>query len=256
MRTQENREGTLTGAWLKYWGIHKRSHNPPNRNTFPQHLEYLRMIELDSAYIPPIGYEESPKLYKRRLYTTIDTLIRNNQPRGGMRIQKAWKDLDWQQIWNNLHMAPVSEITKGEWYRIIHDISTNERLQKIRLSPTDKCGICQNTDTLTHRMTECGGGKIWRWTRNRLAMILRIDQRYIPNDWMRPHFGLWPPKRHRAVLWILAHHATYSSQQHRKVMTMEDFLDILRRQKWKIYQEPKRMDLVGNYLSILEPPTK
>jgi hypothetical protein len=61
MRTQENREGTLTGAWLKYWGIHKRSHNPPNRNTYPQHLEYLRMIEFDSAYVPPIGNGESLK---------------------------------------------------------------------------------------------------------------------------------------------------------------------------------------------------
>jgi hypothetical protein len=89
MRTQENREGKLTGAWLKYWGIYKRSHNPPNRNTFPQHLENPLMIEFDSAYIPPIGNGESSKQYKRRLYTTIDTLLRNNQPRRGERIQHA-----------------------------------------------------------------------------------------------------------------------------------------------------------------------
>jgi hypothetical protein len=36
---------------------------------------------------------------------------------------------------------------------------------------------------------------------------------------------------------------------------MEDYMDILSRQKWKIYQRPKRMELVGNYLNILELPT-
>jgi hypothetical protein len=36
---------------------------------------------------------------------------------------------------------------------------------------------------------------------------------------------------------------------------MEGYMDFLRRQKWKIYQRPKRMELVGNYLSILELPT-
>jgi hypothetical protein len=103
-------------------------------------------------------------------------------------------------------------------------------------------------------MTECGDGeRMWGWTRNKIAMILRMDPRYIPTDWIvRPNFRLWPPKRHRAVLWFVAQHATYRNKQHRQILTMEDYMDFLRRQKWKFYQRPKRMELVGNYLSILE----
>jgi hypothetical protein len=61
MRIQEHKGGTLTGAWLKHWGLHKRSSNPPKGNTLPTNLEYLRLIEIDSAYIRPMGNGESMK---------------------------------------------------------------------------------------------------------------------------------------------------------------------------------------------------
>ena len=32
------------------------------------------------------------------------------------------------------------------------------------------------------------------------------DPSRIPQDWiLRPQFHIWPPQRHRAVLWLLAH---------------------------------------------------
>jgi hypothetical protein len=145
-------------------------------------------------------------------------------------------------------MAPVIPTSKGEWYRIIHDlIPTNERLHKIRLSPTERCTLCNEKDTLQHRIIECGEGtKTWEWTCNKMAMILRLDPRYIPQEWiMRQQFRLWPPQKHRAILWFIGHIALYRGQQRRE-LTHNDFMDFLRRHKWKMYQEPKRREKVGN----------
>jgi hypothetical protein len=44
------------------------------------------------------------------------------------------------------------------------------------------CEICDGVDTLSHRITECGEGPVtWRWTRARIAAILRMDQAHIPD---------------------------------------------------------------------------
>jgi hypothetical protein len=151
-------------------------------------------------------------------------------------------------------MAPISTTAKGKWYSIIHDIlPTNERLHKIRLSTTEKCRICNEKDTLQHRITGCREGtRIWGWTREKIATMMRIDQRYIPEEWtVRPQFKLWPPQRHRAILWMLAQLVIFRTQQQRE-LTNHDLIDLMRRQKWKIYQQSNRGQRVGNYLSIFE----
>jgi hypothetical protein len=118
--------------------LNKRSQNPPNRNDIPPHLEYVRLIGRDSAYVEKQGKEEPTKSYRRRLYNAIKLLLGNKQENVEMRFKKIWSDHDWATIWENLHIAPVSATTMGEWYRIIHDlIPTNERLHKIRPSQTD-----------------------------------------------------------------------------------------------------------------------
>jgi hypothetical protein len=53
------------------------------------------------------------------------TLLGNNQAKVEMRIKKIWPDHDWATIWENLQIASVSATTKGEWYRIIHEIIPN-----------------------------------------------------------------------------------------------------------------------------------
>jgi hypothetical protein len=102
-----------------------------------------------------------------------------------MRIQTKWPTHDWKTIWSNLHMSPVNNTMKGEWYKIIHDLTpTNERLHKIHLSSTDKCRICTRTDTLIHRITDCGeGDATWEWIRRKMAVIIRINPKYIPKEW-------------------------------------------------------------------------
>jgi hypothetical protein len=70
-------------------------------------------------------------------------------------------------------------------------------------------------------------------------------------EWLLcPDLHLWPPKRHHAVLWILAHLALYRTKQDRS-LTMNDYLDFVRRPKWKLDNLSNRTSLVGNYLRIL-----
>ena len=190
------RSGTLTEGWLRHWGLNKPSKNPPDRNVIPARIDYIRVLAIDSAYIEQQGQSESVNVYKRRLYNTLQILLRDTTELAGMRITRLWPDEDWRTIWKNLHTAPIPKTTKGEWYRIIHDvIPTNERLHKIRLSTTDRCRLCNGKDTLQHRLIECGdGARIWGWTRERIAAIMRMDPRYISQEWIiRPNFQLWPP---------------------------------------------------------------
>ena len=53
------------------------------------------------------------------------------------------------------------------------------------------------------------------------------------------------------MLWVLSHFVAFRSQQARN-LTPHDYLDILRRAKWKLYQERNWKKLVGNYLSTLD----
>jgi hypothetical protein len=52
-------------GWLKHWGLLRTGQNPPNQNRIPASLEYLRRMEVDSAYVTPQGSSESPKRYRK-----------------------------------------------------------------------------------------------------------------------------------------------------------------------------------------------
>jgi hypothetical protein len=85
------------------------------------------------------------------------------------------------------------------------------------MAPTDTCRKYDRTDTLRLRFIECGEvEQIWTWTKQRLAWILRTIPERIPSDWiLRPHFTLWPPRRRRAVLWLLDNPVIFRTQQQR-----------------------------------------
>ena len=99
---------------------------------------------------------------------------------------------------HGLEGAGIEERLKSLWYTVIHDIvPTNERLAVIHFSDTELCNQCGKTDTLQHRITDCGERVvIWNWTLARIAALLRIDSRYIPDNWtIRPYFHFWPPPK-------------------------------------------------------------
>jgi len=150
--------------------------------------------------------------------------------------------------------SPSHRLNEDNWYKIIHIIvPTKERLHKIRIAPTENCRHCDRNDTLPHRLAECGDDRYqWEWTKKRLAIMLRTDTRWIPEEWLlRPHFTLWPPQRQRSVLWMLAQFVGFRSQLERS-LTFQNYIDFLRRSKYKLYRKRNRITQVGNYQSILE----
>jgi len=231
MRIQGQKSLTITAEWLRKWDLLKPIKNPTHRAGIPANMEYLRLLATDCAYIVPLGQTESIKAFKRRIYNTMYTLLRVKTDLHDMRITRLWPDTDWATVWRSIQAAPVPGTTKAMWYRVIHGIIiTIERLHTIRMATTDRCRNCDKIDTLQHRLTECGDGTIvWGWTRYRIAITLRTVPRRIPLL-LRPQFRMWPPKRHRAVLWVLAYLVVYRSQQ-RPAMTLHEYLHFIHRSK-------------------------
>jgi len=198
--------------------------------------------------------DESDKIYKKRLYNTQLTMLQAEIPCDRMRIERICPDTHWNTIWKNLWATPAPETTKAIWYKALHDIfPTNDRLHTTNISPTDRCTRCQEKDTIQHRITGCEeGSQQWSWTKQRIAYMLRTDPLRIPDGWpLRPDFTLWPPKRHRAVLWLLAHYVCFRTRQYGGLTTL-DYFDFLKRCRWKLYRGKNRLDQVGNYLSTLD----
>ena len=172
-----------------------------------------------------------------------------------MRVQKLWPNTDWIRIWKNLNDAPVPENTRCVWYQAIHDIiPTNVRLHRIYMVPSDSCRQCTADDTLEHRLIACGKGrKIWHYTKTLLTMMLRTIPARIPDEWvLHFHLNIWPPKRHQAILWVLANVVIFRIQQ-QTTLTLHDFMDFVLRSRWKLTGHKHGRDLVGNYLTFIDP---
>jgi hypothetical protein len=227
-------------------------YQPPHIPRIPETLGYMRQYAMDTAYISQQGPSESSVTYKRRIYNTMNVLLTTNTELPEISIALLWPNTDWTQIWKNVHEMLVSATVKVTWYKASHDIiPTHERLHKIRLVPTDLCRQCNRKDTLPHRLIDCGGPQMWEWTLRCIAIMLRIDWRNIPSDWLlRSSFKLWPPPRYRAVLWLLDNFVVFRLNT-RRTLTQIEYYDFLLRARWKIYTTGNRAKHVGNYLVII-----
>jgi hypothetical protein len=112
-------------------------------------MNYLQQYAIDTAYIAPQHETEARGTYKRRIYATMALLLRENPVLPQMRAMALWPGTDWDTVWENLRETPATENVKMDWYTVINDIhTTNERLHKIRISPTDQCNQSEAVDTL------------------------------------------------------------------------------------------------------------
>ena len=207
MRQQVMKPETIMAAWMRTWGLYEQGTNSPYRDIIPENLEYLLRFAMDSAYVVIQETMESKRAYKRRLYSTLYHISRGATDEQEMRITKIWPTTDWKNVWKNIHRTPVSGGMKAAWCKVINDtLPTNDRLHKIRMSPTDKCSNCCMHDTVQHRLIECGEGpQIWKWTTQKVVHILRTTPNRTPSDRLLcPQRALWPHPRRRAVMWILA----------------------------------------------------
>jgi len=153
MRQQVMKQGTITSAWMRTWGLNVKGVNPPFRDVIPENFKYLRRFAMDSAYVDEQGPMESKRAYKRRVYNTLYHISRVETRTQDMRITNIWPNTDWNTVWKNIHCTPVPGGTKFVWYKVTPDIiPTNVRLHKIRISPTDKCNNCGMHDMIQHRL--------------------------------------------------------------------------------------------------------
>jgi hypothetical protein len=56
----------------------------------PKALEYLHKYDMESAYVAQRGNLETPKAYKKRLYTVKVTSLRAAAGQPEMRVVKMW----------------------------------------------------------------------------------------------------------------------------------------------------------------------
>jgi len=171
-----------------------------------------------------------------------------------MKITKLWLNADCVTIWKNLQAAPVSGLDTATWYTMIQVIiPTNVRLHRIKMSPTVICKDWGSKDTIGHRLTECEDGTTRRRrTKSIIASTLRTSAANIPVEWLvRSQFRLWPPQRHRAVLWVLALCVTFR-MNNRCNLTQKDLMHFIRRSKWKMYQLTSRFKNVATFLTVLD----
>jgi hypothetical protein len=148
---------SLTSTWIGKWRLGLTGSNPPNLAGSPAKMGYLIKYHVDSAYIEQQSTQESRHMYKKRVYHIMlyYTQVKVDTP--VMRIRRIGLTEDWGSVCENLHEAPIPEHHKAILYRVVrYIIRTNERLFNIRISSSERCRYCGNTDTLLHRFTSCG----------------------------------------------------------------------------------------------------
>jgi hypothetical protein len=87
--------GPITSDWLKSWKLHKPALNPPHITGVPATLEYLRILALDAAYVPPPEPPESRKAYRCWVYKVMHILLSTTTAAPTMRIEIKWPSANW-----------------------------------------------------------------------------------------------------------------------------------------------------------------
>jgi len=140
LRTQSTAPGTLTADCFRKWNLQIPGPNLPQIQRIPTNIEYLRQFAMDGAYITLQQKNETKQAYKRRIYETMITLLRETPELPIMRVSRLWVTTDWASVWSNLHGTPVPEDIKMDEYRAIRDIvPTQDRLNRIKMAETNLC---------------------------------------------------------------------------------------------------------------------
>ena len=254
MEQQRHIQELPTAQWLRTLYATIQWKNPPNMAYLPKELEYLTHYIHEWAYIGEKRNTETTKSYKRRIYETNRQKDKAANPPREMRITRKYPNINWQIVWKNIHMPFLPHKVRAAWFTMVHDIiPTNERLHTINLHPDERCKICQERDTLIHRLTGCKETKkIWNWTQNRIAWYLRTNPKEVQEKWVTfPDYTLWPRQRHNATTWILGHMMWYVTAN-MTTPTLMDYMDYMKRTRWKVHNQRHHKQHCGNYLQILD----
>jgi hypothetical protein len=93
---------------------------------------------------------------------------------------------------------------------------------------------------------------MWNWTANKIANILRKDRHAIPTAWLlSPECVIIPKRKKRAVVWLLAQLVTFRQDDyHLTPLVVHN--NYVRVQKERIYNHPRRRNLVAEYLQVVD----
>jgi len=248
------KENSLLSEHIRIYDLHGTLENPPNAKRIPSKNVHLHKYDIDIAYVATPDIPEIRNIFKKRVYDIISYLdnVRHNPP--AIRIAQKHPATPWERVWRNLHGAEVPDAVKSTCFATIHDIiPTNDRLAAIHLSDTSSCSRCGNPDSIQHKITDCAECKLlWNWTREKLGIILHLAHRHIPLDWTtHPVFQYRPKQRQVATLWILAQFVHYQLQTHRR-LSLEDYMDCLKRERWKVSHTVNKRPDTGHYLDVLQ----
>jgi hypothetical protein len=242
----------IRAEWLSYWSLKSQRGNPSHVEGIPRNLEHLRLYARDKAYVEPPKQGESPRTCRTRIYGTLRRINLAANPPINVHITKRYPTTNWGRLW-----ATVIRHGQRMQSRQIGSKSSTTSCPQFRdympsgLRASASAPIVGST-VVMYRITQCGEGKkIWEWTMNRIAWILRMDPVWIPNEWaIRLQFNIWPPQWHRAVLLILAHLVWWTREGW--TLSAQEYFDFVRRRRWKVNHNTRRATQVGNYLIILD----
>jgi hypothetical protein len=65
-----------------------------------------------------------------------------------------------------------------------------------------------------------------------------------------PDFYFYPPQRQRAVIWLVGHTVYYIITR-QNMMSLEDYVEFLKRTRWKAYNKKGGRQIYGNYLTVI-----
>jgi len=81
-----------------------------------------------------------------------------------------------------------------------------------------------------------------------------VFPKHISKEWtLRPIFHYWTPQKQAAIVWIVAHLVAYRLQAQRS-LSLTDYMDFLKRARWKEYQRATKKPTVRRYLDVFSPP--
>jgi hypothetical protein len=67
---------------------------------------------------------------------------------------------------------------------------------------------------------------------------------------LQPDFHFYPPQRQRAVIWLMGHIVYYVITK-QDMMSLEDYVEFLKRTRWKTYNNKGGRQLFGNYVTVI-----
>jgi hypothetical protein len=123
----------------------------------PCTLEYLCSYFHEWACLEPQRQVETRGTFQRRVYDILRTTCTVATKPREVRIMQLQPTIDWPLVWGNIHNVLLPDSAGSAWYMVIHDIiTTNVRLDRIRLMEAENCAKCGRQDTILHRLTNVG----------------------------------------------------------------------------------------------------